>query len=89
MSLVVCGLVSVSSGACLWLADFVVRKLCVARSLTNRLNRGRNMLTRPQSGDRGGGASLTPGGLYHMLLDNTETCVNSHTSAGDLGRGDL
>ena len=79
MSLVVCGLVSVSSGACLWLADFVVRKLCVARSLTNRLNRGRNMLTRPQSGDRGGGASLTPGGLYHMLLDNTETCVNSHT----------
>ena len=36
------------------------------------------MLTRPQSGDRGGGASLTPGGLYHMLLDNTETCVNSH-----------
>ena len=46
------------------------------------------MLTRPQSGDRGGGASLTPGGLYHMLLDNTETCVNSHMVAPTgYGRG--
>ena len=38
------------------------------------------MLTQPQSGDRGSGASLKRGGLYQMLLGNTDVRENSHTT---------
>ena len=41
------------------------------------------MLTQPQSGDRGSGASLSRGGLYQMLLGNTDVRENSHNHNTD------